>query len=75
MTLSRSKRASPYRLKCLCGSKQCRGCVTDEDWKIPALQRKYKGYFQYYIQKKIDSRGSKWRVSNFRSQLRNNTGT
>lgn len=54
MTLSRSKNAKPYRLKCLCGKKNCRGVITDDDWKDKKLQKKYKGYFQYYLQEKID---------------------
>jgi SET domain-containing protein len=55
MTLHRSKNASPYKMKCLCGLKDCRGYITDNDWKIPSLQKKYKGYFQYYLQEKIDA--------------------
>lgn len=57
MTLYRSKNTKPYSLigeKCLCGKKNCRGVVTDNDWKKKDLQKKYKGYFQYYIQEKID---------------------
>jgi uncharacterized protein len=30
---------------CLCGSALCRGRVTGNDWKIPALQQRYRGYF------------------------------
>lgn len=54
MTLCRSKNAKPYKLKCLCGKKDCRGIITDNDWKDKNLQKKYKGYFQYFIQEKID---------------------
>lgn len=54
MTLCRSKNAKPYNLKCLCGKENCRGIITDNDWKDTQLQRKYKGYFQYFIQEKID---------------------
>ena len=54
MTLHHSKHASPYNMECLCGSKSCRGVVTDNDWTIPALQRRYDGHFQYYLQQKIN---------------------
>lgn len=42
-----------FRMKCTCGSPQCRGLVTEDDWEIPDLNR-YDGYFQYYLQEKID---------------------
>jgi len=42
-----------YDIECLCGSKNCRGRITGNDWKIPGLQKKYKGYFQPYLEKKI----------------------
>lgn len=44
-----------YRIRCLCGSKECRGFLTGNDWRIPALQKKYKGFFEPYLQKKIDA--------------------
>jgi uncharacterized protein len=41
--------------KCLCKSSQCRGKVDPpNDWKDPAFQKRYKGYFSSYLQKKID---------------------
>jgi SET domain-containing protein len=40
--------------KCHCGAKNCRGVVTGDDWKKPELQRRYKGYFSWYIQEKIN---------------------
>lgn len=45
---------SYFKIKCLCGSKNCRGYITEDDWKIPELQKKYNGYFQYFLQKKVD---------------------
>lgn len=53
MTLARSKHASPYKLACLCGSPKCRKFITDDDWRNPKIQKKYRGYFQYYIEEKI----------------------
>lgn len=40
-------------MPCKCGSPNCRGYVSGEDWKIPALQEKYAGHWQPYIQEKI----------------------
>lgn len=54
MVLHKSKGIKTYRIKCLCGSENCRGCITDNDWKKPELQKKYKGYFQYFLQNKIN---------------------
>jgi hypothetical protein len=47
--------SSEYKFKCNCGSVECRGFVTGDDWKIKALQNRYKGYFSDYLQKKIDN--------------------
>lgn len=41
-------------MDCLCGTSNCRGRVTGEDWKLPELQQRYRGYFQPYIERKID---------------------
>jgi len=54
MVLSKAKNAKFYKMKCLCGSKNCRGHITDNDWKNPELQKKYNGYFQWYLQEKIN---------------------
>lgn len=43
-----------YKLKCLCKRKGCRGIVSDNDWQKKELQDKYDGYFQFYIQEKIN---------------------
>jgi len=39
--------------KCNCGAKNCRRIITGKDWKSPSLQKKYRGYFSFYIQEKI----------------------
>ncbi|MFZ2188655.1 MAG: SET domain-containing protein-lysine N-methyltransferase [Candidatus Moraniibacteriota bacterium] len=54
MVLHSAKGAMTYKLKCLCGSEKCRGFTTEDDWKIPELQEKYAGYFQYFLQEKIN---------------------
>jgi hypothetical protein len=40
---------------CLCGAANCRGRITGEDWKLPELQTRLRGYFQPYIEAKIES--------------------
>jgi uncharacterized protein len=47
--------AGNYNDECLCGSEKCRGRRRGIDWMIPELQKRYKGYFQKNIQKKIDA--------------------
>lgn len=54
MVLSDDSNQEPYKLRCLCGSKKCRKTIDTEGWRTPALQKKYKGYFQYYLSEKID---------------------
>lgn len=46
--------SSDYSFKCECGRKNCRAVITGTDWKIPELQKRYGGYFQNYLQMKID---------------------
>ena len=50
---------SPYdEFTCGCGSAQCRGRITGNDWQRPDLQARYAGYFSPYLQRRIDrSRG------------------
>ncbi len=49
MVLSLNK----FKIKCNCGSKNCRKEIRWDDWKDPLLQKKYDGYFSWYLQKKI----------------------
>ena len=44
-------------MQCNCRSTDCRGQITDSDWKISKLQEKYRGYFSSYIQLKINEDG------------------
>lgn len=39
--------------ECACGAPACRGVVRGSDWRIPALQRKYAGYFSPYLEARI----------------------
>ncbi|MBI5632354.1 MAG: SET domain-containing protein-lysine N-methyltransferase [Nitrospirae bacterium] len=54
MCLHETKGAPPYRMECLCGRTNCRKVITDNDYKIKELQKKYDGYFSWYLQDKID---------------------
>jgi SET domain-containing protein len=36
---------------CACGSALCRGFVTGNDWKLPELRERYRGYFSAYIER------------------------
>jgi uncharacterized protein len=47
--------ASPnYHLEpCSCGSSICRGRVTGNDWKLPELRQRYRGYFTPHIERLI----------------------
>ena len=42
-----------FEMECKCGSSNCRKRITEEDWKIPELRKKYNGYFSQYLQEKI----------------------
>jgi SET domain-containing protein len=44
-----------YLLQCRCGSPRCRGTVTGKDWMRPELQEKYRGWFCWFLQRKIDA--------------------
>ena len=43
-----------YALDCRCGSPRCRGVVTGKDWMRPDLQHRYRGWFCWFLQRKID---------------------
>jgi hypothetical protein len=46
---------SPYdEFECDCGSSNCRGRVTGDDWKNPELWKKYDGYFSPYLARRIE---------------------
>jgi uncharacterized protein len=45
----------PDKMECRCGTASCRGTIIGFDWKKPEIQRKYAGYFSWFIQRRIDS--------------------
>jgi hypothetical protein len=40
---------------CECGSAICRGRVSGDDWRNPALWERYAGHFSPYLQRRIDA--------------------
>lgn len=45
----------PYdEFECQCGAFACRGRVTGNDWQLPELQVRYRGYFSPYLQQRIE---------------------
>lgn len=42
--------------KCTCQAKNCRLLITQDDWKLKDLQKRYDGYFSIYLQDKINQR-------------------
>jgi hypothetical protein len=43
-----------YEMPCNCGTQNCRGIITGQDWRRKDLQAKYRGYMAWYLQRKID---------------------
>ena len=39
-------------MRCNCRTPSCRTLITDRDWRRPDLQRRYAGYFSWYLQQK-----------------------
>ncbi|MGD8415780.1 MAG: SET domain-containing protein-lysine N-methyltransferase [Pseudomonadales bacterium] len=44
-----------YEMACHCGAPDCRGTITGKDWMKPELQEKYRGWFCWFLQRKIDA--------------------
>jgi hypothetical protein len=44
-----------HEMECRCGSAHCRGTVTGKDWMKRELQEKYRGWFCWFLQRKIDA--------------------
>ena len=40
-------------MTCRCGAVCCRGTITGQDWRRLDLQKKYHGYFSWYLQRRI----------------------
>ncbi len=47
---------APYdEFECHCGATNCRKRVNGNDWKLPELWGKYKGYFSPYLARRIEA--------------------
>jgi uncharacterized protein len=46
-----------YVMECRCGHASCRRTITGKDWMDPRLQAKYRGWFCWFLQRKIDAQG------------------
>lgn len=51
-----SKSNSYFSFDCICGTKECRKVIGENDWKKADLQNRYNSYFQYFIQEKINKK-------------------
>jgi hypothetical protein len=38
------------RMECSCGAPECRQVITGEDWRLPELRQRYRGYFSRFIE-------------------------
>jgi hypothetical protein len=43
-----------YLLRCHCESYRCRQMVAGDDWRIPQLQMRYRGWWLPYVQRLVD---------------------
>lgn len=43
------------QMTCHCGTAGCRRTIHGRDWRRPDLQDRYRGYFSWYLQAKIDT--------------------
>ena len=41
------------RMACACGAAACRGTITGDDWRLPELQQRYRGFFSRYLEERI----------------------
>jgi uncharacterized protein len=44
-----------YEMECRCGSSCCRRLITGKDWMKRELQERYRGWFCWFLQRKIDA--------------------
>eukprot|EP01087_Luapelamoeba_hula_P008221 TRINITY_DN2044_c0_g1_i4.p1 TRINITY_DN2044_c0_g1~~TRINITY_DN2044_c0_g1_i4.p1 ORF type:complete len:114 (-),score=24.57 TRINITY_DN2044_c0_g1_i4:92-433(-) len=42
------------RLTCMCGEATCRREISGKDYRLPAVQERYRGHFMPYLQRKIE---------------------
>ena len=44
-----------YEMECNCRTSLCRQVITGHDWMKREVQRKYDGYFSWFIQRRLDA--------------------
>ena len=44
-------------MTCTCGTPSCRGTISGRDWRLPELQRRYGGYFSWYLLRRFAPAG------------------
>jgi SET domain-containing protein len=44
----------PMNFTCSCKSENCRGSITNNDWMIPDLQKRYGKFFSPYLRKRFE---------------------
>jgi SET domain-containing protein len=44
-------------MECRCGTPGCRVTITGRDWARPDLQARYRGWFSWWVQTRIDRQG------------------
>jgi len=42
-----------FEMECGCGSEHCRKNITEEDWRLPELRKRYSGFFSQYLEDRI----------------------
>jgi uncharacterized protein len=42
------------QMTCSCGADRCRSVIDGRDWQLPELQQRYRGYFSWYLQRRIE---------------------
>lgn len=43
---------------CRCGSPLCRGRISNDDWQLPELQARYRGFFPPHLERRIQQIGA-----------------
>ena len=54
MDYALATRTPEWRMECRCGTSECRGVITGNDWQLPELQQRYSGHFSPFINARID---------------------
>jgi SET domain-containing protein len=61
---------SDDEMQCRCGRPSCRGTITGKDWMRPELQEKYRGWFCWFLQRKIDAAAGRQPIGGARPDAR-----